>query len=276
MRMSRHSMVAVLFGAGAGCLTPNADYRPPPDLAECLRDPTAGGGGKDRPEVLVTGGTFDYQGTTATMTDFLLDVYLVTVRAYRECFGNGTGPCSEPSTQYATCNWTKAEAGKEDHPINCITWMQADTFCRWAKPSGRLPTHAELQYAAGGPQPSSRYAWGNDDPQQTDNPARLCWSSTSGGLGTCPVGSFPKTLLGRPTCRGVFDLAGNVWEWTGSESHRPYTYPQPPCTTMSARCLLPGGAWLYTNAEYFLATSCDNEALNSIADSYGARCARSP
>ena len=87
----------------AGCWIDNPNYRPPPpDMTGCGRDPMGGGGGKGRPEVLVRGGSFMMQGVPVTLVDFWLDVYEVTVRAYRECFD--AGQCTKPMNNSSLCN----------------------------------------------------------------------------------------------------------------------------------------------------------------------------
>ncbi len=101
-----------------------------------------------------------------------LDVTEVTVAAYAACVR--AGKCTEPDTG-TYCNWH--EDGKEQHPINCVDWLQADAYC---KAQGmRLPTGAELQFAAsnGG---RSQYPWGDAKPDST----RARWNS-SGGWGGC-------------------------------------------------------------------------------------------
>lgn len=93
-------------------------------------------------------------------------------------------------------------SGQEDHPVVWISLDEARAYAHWA--GKRLPTEEEWQYAAAGPE-GRRYPWG--DAMEPD-----CCNDGAGG-GTTAVRAFPK---GRSPF-GVWDLCGNVWEWTESE-----------------------------------------------------------
>jgi len=86
-------------------------------------------------------------------------------------------------------------AGKDDYPVEGITWDQAHSYCRWARK--RLPSEAEWEVAARGPS-GWLYPWG-DDENAVPLPAG----------GTYPVGDEEKNI----STFKVFDMAGNVWEW---------------------------------------------------------------
>lgn len=111
---------------------------------------------------------------------------------YRRCVD--VGDYSRPSTS-GNCNWDAA--GRERHPINCVDWEQARTYCAWA--GKRLPTEAEWEKAARGTD-GRKYPWGNAEPGTTR--ANL-FGDADGYKGIAPVGSFP-----------VGAMAGNVAEWT--------------------------------------------------------------
>jgi formylglycine-generating enzyme len=95
--------------------------------------------------------------------------------------------------------------GAGQHPINCVDWDQAGAYCRVQ--GKRLPTEEEWEWAARGATQARTYPWGDLAPG-----AQLCWSGVQKRDGTCVVGSFPEG----DAPGGIHDLAGNVWEWTGS------------------------------------------------------------
>jgi iron(II)-dependent oxidoreductase len=127
----------------------------------------------------------------------------VTVAAYSKCVNSGE--CSPPGTG-SGCNWNKA--GKEGHPVNCVTWDQADAYCRWA--DKELPTEAQWEKAARGEKPR-KYPWGGTSPSCEAELAIMlevefggCGTSVTWKVGSMPDGASPYDVL---------DMAGNVREW---------------------------------------------------------------
>ncbi len=112
--------------------------------------------------------------------------------------------------------------GREDHPVLHVSHDDACAYAAWA--GKRLPTEAEWEYAARGGLTGRRYAWGDERDPDGACLANI-WQGlfperddgTDGFRGTAPVGRFA------PNGYGLFDMAGNVWEWT-ADWYRPDTY----------------------------------------------------
>ncbi len=126
----------------------------------------------------------------------------------------------------AGADWRRPEGpgssleGRGDHPVVHVSWFDAQAYCQWK--GGRLPTEAEWEYAARGGLDQKENVWG-DEPV---TPARCnIWQGTfpvtnsaeDGFSSTSPVRRF------EPNGFGLYDMAGNVWEWVG-DWYRPDTY----------------------------------------------------
>jgi formylglycine-generating enzyme required for sulfatase activity len=130
---------------------------------------------------------------------FAMDRTEVTVDAYAHCVE--AGACSRAGADFR-CSAGDRLSSRSALPITCVDYSQAERFCKWA--GKRLPTELEWEYAARG-EAGRRYPWG-DAPVS----ARLMCSRQSE---PCSVASRPAGA----TPEGIFDLAGNVWEWTRSD-----------------------------------------------------------
>lgn len=143
--------------------------------------------------------------------------------------------------------------GYEDHPVVHVAFEDATAYAEWA--GLRLPTEAEFEYAARGGAQGLPYAWG-EEPYPGGTPLANTWLGSFpyenlGVGGTSPVESYPANGF------DLFDMIGNVWEWTTDHyepRHRAETVAPvdigsrqnllPPAPPAQARRVLKGGSFL--------------------------------
>jgi formylglycine-generating enzyme required for sulfatase activity len=158
--------------------------------------------------------------------DFYMDKLEVTNRQY-QLFCQAAGrQCPIHMTD------NKIAAGREKHPVNNVSFFDAEAYCQWA--GKRLPTEAEWEKAARGAD-ARVYPWGSGWDQNLSN------NRTSAREDTLPVGSIP----GGASPYGLLDMAGNVWEWTDGWYK---SYPGAPVSfdeTGKSR-VTRGGAYFYS------------------------------
>ncbi|HEX7603983.1 MAG TPA: SUMF1/EgtB/PvdO family nonheme iron enzyme [Polyangiaceae bacterium] len=200
---------------------------------------------------------------SATVATFDVDTTEVTVAAYKACAAAAACTDADEDKDGAqdACTWSKHRG---DLPITCVSFAQAEAFCKWA--GKRMPTEEEWEFAARGTD-GRLYPWGNDAP--TDEP---CWSGIprpdNRAVRTCTVASHPKDK----SPFGVLDLAGNVQEWTAS----PY------CNYASKRCQSPDLYRVKRGADHYATVASDVRATKRIMQAVqwgyqdvGFRCAKS-
>ncbi|MEK7728455.1 MAG: SUMF1/EgtB/PvdO family nonheme iron enzyme, partial [candidate division KSB1 bacterium] len=219
--------------------------------------------------VLIPAGTFtmgsnDYGDEKplhqVSVAAFYMDKYEVTVAQYQKFL------VANPA-QDRPNNWTE-QLQNTNRPVVNVSWHDAVAYCEWmSKQRGkrvRLPTEAEWEYAARGGLSGKKYPWGDDI--STSN-ANFYSSDKTNALQD--VGRYS------PNNYGLYDMAGNVWEWCSS-LYKPYPYKRDDgresLSTIEPR-VLRGGSWL--NYPNYL--RCANRYSYVPSDRYdliGFRCSQ--
>ncbi|MEZ4452028.1 MAG: bifunctional serine/threonine-protein kinase/formylglycine-generating enzyme family protein [Nannocystaceae bacterium] len=230
--------------------------------------------------------------------DFCLGTHEVRVADYRRC-----SEIAECKRVYRDSFWPQGSASKaewkrqrdamsplcngddperDQHPVNCVTWEQADAYCKWI--GGRLPSEAEWEYAARGSD-GRTFPWGDQPPSPERvngcgsecvawrkdaglDPTPTLYDADDGYAGTAPVGSFPAGA----TDHGLHDIIGNLFEWT-ADAYRAYDDPNP---GDPARRVIRGGAFNSYQPEHAYPALRYPQAADAHAHGIGFRCAADP
>lgn len=227
---------------------------------------------------------------TTTVAPFYLDVNLVTVADFRE-FIEATNYTTEAENygdsavyEFRSIEWTlkkgvtweyplgvNLERAKDNHPVTHVSWNDAVAYCKWA--GKRLPTEIEWEYAAKNGE-NLKYPWGNSVRKDNKIMANTWDGKTiqnqitkDGYLHTSPVNAFPKSIS------GLYDMAGNVWQWTSS-TFEPYD-TSVPFNKDSNLVVTKGGSFMFDqNLELSYTTTfrAKNTKESSLFNT-GFRCA---
>lgn len=270
--------------------------------------------------ISIAGGSFQMGSSEAstgeplpgsvTVSSVVVDTHEVTVARFRRFWGAGhpaspvpvrypsgtalvAGSVREPGSPMtgSVCNWTSVVGVREVHPINCVDWSTAQSFCVWD--GARLPTEAEYEYISrirgveGLPSPR-RYPWGDEHPIEMfsvyprPTPCeRAQFQSCIGDDGalTRRVGSFPSA-------GGVFDLSGNVSEWVADVADTygfapcwgptPVNLNNPVCSTSGSGRSVRGGDFVSGGAGALHGAARSSRNPSSVEHELGFRCVRSP
>jgi formylglycine-generating enzyme required for sulfatase activity len=266
---SQEQQETAIKGPSSPETVPNSDVVP-----EFFRDRLIDG--SQGPEMVwIKGGSFqmgDSQGggysdekpvQSVSVARFAMGRYEVTVGEFRQ-FVNETGYQTDAEKQGGCWdagddngkNWRNLGFSQtETHPVVYVSWNDATAYAKWlSQQTGhtyRLPTEAQWEYAARAGTTTSRY-WGNNPNEAcryanvADKTAKNEYSDwtihycTDGYVYTAPVGNFKANAF------DLFDMLGNVWEWTCSEYEGKYNGKESRCISQKSGSLrsLRGGAWL--------------------------------
>jgi formylglycine-generating enzyme required for sulfatase activity len=215
----------------------------------CCDSPRVSGGNFKRSYDTIPDGGYDDPSYTATISDFRLDKYEVTVGRFRAFYNLGLGTQASPppsgvganpnipnsgwdstwnsnltvnssafKTAFTNCStpWTDSASTNENRPMVCLNWYEAFVFCAWDQ--GRLPTEAEWNYAAAGASDQRAYPW-SSPPASVALDDSFAIFAGGGASATQNVGSRSPRGDGR---WGQSDLAGNVNEWVLDWYLNPY------------------------------------------------------
>lgn len=291
-RVDTNCAAGLHFASGQGCVpdstAPVAVVQPAAHPGKMVRIPA---GTFEMGSPAGVGNPDEHPQHKVHVKAFHMDLTEVTVAQYAACVAAGNCPEAPTTVDWTgikpldrsersrLCNGDRAD--RANHPENCVDWNMASDYCRWI--GGRLPTEQEWEYTARGTA-GRTYPWGNQPPGPSLLNAcgpechaalqhigwhlngRPAMYATSDGWGTtAPVASYPA---GRSPF-GLYDMAGNVYEWTSSDYCR---YPSTNCTTKYR--VVRGGSWLDSVASWVRAAHRLGFLPSHRYDYLGFRCAR--
>lgn len=204
-----------------------------------------------------------------TLSGFHMQRGEVTASLYQRCVD--AGACSRDDVLHGEGYATLGGEGLGDHPVNGVSWEGARKVCAWL--GGRLPTEAEWEYAARGPD-SRRFPWGDTpgcgvyDPDDAFAKTGSCLQESTQATGRLR-GASPFGLLG---------MAGNVWEWT-ADAYAPDTYARgdvtdptgPPAGTARVQR---GGGWTSSDPLELRSAARASLPPDQRMPDVGVRCVR--
>lgn len=255
-------------------LIPGATFRMGTDASEIARLQQAFG--INRAEVF----SGEVPQHAVTLDSFYLDTHETTNSQFKKfldknpLWRRGRIPSRYHNGDYLK-RWSGGRYPKEraDHPVTNVSWHAAVAYCQWA--GKRLPTEAEWEYAARGGLVAKAFPWG-DEP--VDKTRANYYGSRIGA--TAPVGSYPANGY------GLFDMAGNVWEFLADE-WGPYPssaqvnpvaggnlFQDDKFLTVTTRRVIRGGSWGGAPVNLRVAYR-DSHPPEGARDFVGFRCAKS-
>ena len=198
---------------------------------------------------------------SVTLDAFYIDVYEVTNSQYAACVDSGICLLPTDTTSDSRSSYY-GNAAFEDYPVIFVDWNMANTYCSWR--SARLPTEAEWEKAARGTDERT-YPWG----EEIDD-TRANYNNNIGD--TSRVGSYESNK----SPYGLYDMAGNVWEWVADYYSDTYYSNSPslnpPGPESGSERVLRGGSWY--DPAYLNRTTTRLKQVEPVDNNYGFRCAK--
>lgn len=171
------------------------------------------------------------------LSAYYIDVTEVTVADYTKCVEDEACTTAKSKQNNKYCNF--GQKNKDDHPINCVEWLQGKNYCAWA--GKRLPTAAEWEKAARGTD-GRVYPWGKEK-ASCEFAIIGAESEGCGKPGTWPVCSKKKGN----SPYGLCDTVGNLWEWVAdwyeADYYKHSPDVNPPGPLKGTARVLRGGSW---------------------------------
>lgn len=200
---------------------------------------------------------------------FYIDRYEVTNREYRQFILQTGRPAPQVNQEWAQpFNWqgTSFPEGQENYPVTLVSWNDASAYAAWA--GKRLPTEAEWEKAARGGLISQKYPFGNDLELHQANFDKGYLRSKK----INPVGSY------KPNGIGIYDMAGNVWEWCrdwyGEDYYKDAPSQNPTGPAEGLYRVFRGGSWI-NDKNGLRCSQRGKNAPDYKSHSVGFRCALS-
>ena len=251
--------------------------------AGSFRMGTNAGGTDERPVHDVSVDAFWIDRAEVTNEQFAAFVGATGLQTTAERTGQGNIYAQDSWEPVAGADWRHPQgpgsSAQHDHPVVMVTWNEAADFCTWA--DSRLPTEAEWEFAARGPE-SLPFPWGISRDTELFNSCDInCpypWRAVAVNDGyafTAPVGSYP----GGASWVGALDMIGNVWEWVGdwfdvdAYTEAPRVNPTGP--TSGALRAIRGAAWLHEPGIHYSANR-GRGFPDAAYNGFGFRCAATP